>query len=83
MLLAQNPKLLLVDEPAAGMTDEETAKTGELLKILGYRMRGACGSDVVLETVNASRAFLTIDSGFPIADLEQEAAAVPDHTDVG
>lgn len=31
MLLAQNPKVLLVDEPAAGMTDEETAKTGELL----------------------------------------------------
>ena len=31
MLLAQDPKLLLVDEPAAGMSDEETAKTGELL----------------------------------------------------
>ena len=31
MLLAQNPRLLLVDEPAAGMTDEETHKTGELL----------------------------------------------------
>lgn len=31
MLLAQDPKLLLVDEPAAGMTDEETLKTGELL----------------------------------------------------
>jgi urea transport system ATP-binding protein len=31
MLLAQNPKVLLVDEPAAGMTDEETLKTGELL----------------------------------------------------
>jgi len=31
MLLAQNPKLLLVDEPAAGMSDEETARTGELL----------------------------------------------------
>jgi urea transport system ATP-binding protein len=28
MLLAQNPKLLLVDEPAAGMTDEETHETG-------------------------------------------------------
>ncbi len=49
----------------------DSAKTGELLKIIGYRMRGACGSDVVLETVNASRAFLTIDSGFPLADLEQ------------
>lgn len=31
MLLAQDPKLLLVDEPAAGMTDEETHKTGDLL----------------------------------------------------
>ena len=31
MLLAQEPQLLLVDEPAAGMTDEETARTGELL----------------------------------------------------
>jgi urea transport system ATP-binding protein len=31
MLLASEPKLLLVDEPAAGMTDEETHRTGELL----------------------------------------------------
>ncbi len=31
MLLAQDAKLLLVDEPAAGMTDEETHRTGELL----------------------------------------------------
>ena len=32
MLLAQDPKLLLVDEPAAGMTDSETAQTAILLK---------------------------------------------------
>jgi urea transport system ATP-binding protein len=32
MLLAQNPKVLLVDEPAAGMTDDETAETAKLLK---------------------------------------------------
>jgi urea transport system ATP-binding protein len=31
MLLSQEPKVLLVDEPAAGMTDEETHRTGELL----------------------------------------------------
>jgi urea transport system ATP-binding protein len=32
MLLAQEPKLLLVDEPAAGMTDSETADTADLLR---------------------------------------------------
>jgi len=31
MLIVQSPKLLLVDEPAAGLTDEETHLTGELL----------------------------------------------------
>jgi urea transport system ATP-binding protein len=32
MLLAQDPKLLLVDEPVAGMTDSETVETASLLK---------------------------------------------------
>ncbi len=32
MLLAQEPKLLLVDEPVAGMTDLETRQTVELLR---------------------------------------------------
>jgi len=32
MLLAQEPKLLLVDEPVAGMTDAETRQTAQLLK---------------------------------------------------
>ncbi|WP_119389721.1 urea ABC transporter ATP-binding protein UrtD [Taklimakanibacter lacteus] len=38
MLLAQEPKLLLVDEPVAGMTDAETETTASLLKsIAGER----------------------------------------------
>jgi urea transport system ATP-binding protein len=38
MLLAQEPKLLLVDEPAAGMTDAETMETATLLRsIAGER----------------------------------------------
>jgi len=34
MLLMQNPRLLLVDEPVAGMTHQEMDKTAELLKRL-------------------------------------------------
>ncbi len=34
MLLMQDPKLLLVDEPVAGMTPQETERTGELLLTL-------------------------------------------------
>jgi hypothetical protein len=42
-----------------------------LLVILGYRLQQSCGPDVALETADANRAFLTIDSGFPLADLEE------------
>ena len=34
MLLAQDPRLLLIDEPVAGMTHQETEHTAELLKSL-------------------------------------------------
>jgi hypothetical protein len=42
-----------------------------LLVILGYRLPQSCGPDAALETADANRAFLTIDSGFPLADLEE------------
>jgi hypothetical protein len=48
----------------------DSPKAGELLRILGFRMRGGCGSEVVLETVNEPRAFVTTDSGFPVNELE-------------
>ena len=52
----------------------ESPATGDLLRLIGYRMRGGCGSDLVLETVNPSRAFLTTDSGFPLSELERPCA---------
>ena len=42
-----------------------------LLVILGYRLREPCGPSAALETADANRAFLTIDSGFPLAELEE------------
>jgi hypothetical protein len=49
----------------------DSPNVAELLRVLGFRMRGGCGAEVVLETVNAARAFLTTDSGFPLNRLEQ------------
>ena len=43
-----------------------------LLRILGYRARPDCGqSTTSLETADPERAFLTIDSGFPLPELEE------------
>lgn len=42
-----------------------------LLHILGYRLRQQCGQkDASLITADAERAFLTIDSGFPLPAFE-------------
>jgi len=43
MLIAQDPKLLLVDEPVAGMTDAESMTTAELLKDIARESHGDRG----------------------------------------
>ena len=43
-----------------------------LLRILGYRTRANCGEpETSLQTEDSERAFLAIDSGFPLPELEQ------------
>jgi hypothetical protein len=43
-----------------------------LLDILGYRLRQDCGQPTTaLMTADAEKAFITIDSGFPLPDLEE------------
>lgn len=59
------------DQKVLKIENCESPNVAELIRILGFRMRGGCGSEVVLETVNAARAFLTTDSGFPVNELEQ------------
>jgi hypothetical protein len=44
-----------------------------LLPILGYQFEASCGTQgASLITGNAERAFLTLDSGFPLTTLEQD-----------
>jgi len=44
----------------------------QLLNALGYKFQKDCGHrNTVLITANAERAFLTIDSGFPLTTLEE------------
>jgi hypothetical protein len=43
-----------------------------LLHVLGYKIREECGQlSMTLVTADPERAFLTIDSGFPLLDLEE------------
>ncbi len=45
---------------------------GTLIQILGYRLVGNCQQkSLTLATSNPDRAFLTIDSGFPLITLEE------------
>src|SRR5690606_33391604 len=55
MLLAQSPELLLVDEPAAGMTDEETEKLSEIL-------RGIAGNHSVVVVEHDMEFIRSLDS---------------------
>jgi hypothetical protein len=52
------------------------AEAKPLLDALGYRLRQACGDRTnSLETAAPERAFLTVDSGFPLTDLEEALRA--------
>ncbi len=43
-----------------------------LIRVLGYEFENGCSRDsATLVTANAERAFLTVDSGFPLTKLEQ------------
>ena len=51
---------------------ENCSDASPLLRILGYRIRPDCGGPgTSLQTEDAERAFLAIDSGFPLTALEQ------------
>ncbi|HEV2446596.1 MAG TPA: hypothetical protein VGS58_11760, partial [Candidatus Sulfopaludibacter sp.] len=68
---ARELEKLAGDDKVIKIASCDAPNVADLIRILGFRMRGGCGSEVVLETVNAARAFLTTDSGFPVNKLEE------------
>jgi hypothetical protein len=66
----QARELMLFAGPEGVIHVSNCAEAKPLLPILGYRMKESCGPNAALETTNADRAFLTIDSGFPLSELE-------------
>ena len=68
--LKQARELRALADPNGVIRVSDCSKAEPLLTTLGYRLRQACGPDTSVETANPKKAFLTIDSGFPLTDLE-------------
>ena len=69
--LVQAKQLESLAGPTHTIRIEKCEDTPRLFLILGYQLRHGCTQDIVLEAVNTDRAFVTVDSGFPLADLEE------------
>lgn len=67
----QAKELVTLAGPEGVIRVSSCEQAAPLLNILGYRLREACGKDTSLETSDPESAFLTIDSGFPLAQLEE------------
>jgi hypothetical protein len=68
----QARELQILAGPANTIRVANCDDAGTLVQILGYRVREGCGTkNFFLETANPEKAFLTIDSGFPLTELEE------------
>jgi hypothetical protein len=67
---ARELSVLVAPDGKIHVTNCDDAKP--LLAVLGYRTRPNCGAaDTSLQTADSERAFVTIDSGFPLPELER------------
>src|SRR6266567_6332498 len=67
----QARELVTLAGPEAVIRVSNCAGAQPLLAILGYQLRQACGPETSLQVADSEKAFLTIDSGFPVAELEE------------
>ena len=70
--LQQARELQAMAAPGGAIKVTNCDDASSLIRVLGYRLRQDCGKKTfALETANPTRAFLTIDSGFPLVELEE------------
>ena len=81
MLMMQDPKLMILDEPTAGMTEGETRRTGEMIrKLLGGRTVLVVEHDMkfvrqVAQTVTVLHMGRVLAEG-PLAEIENDPEVV-------
>jgi len=69
--VGQARDLVALAGPEGVLRVSDCEQATPLLSILGYRLKQGCGKNASLETAEPEKAFLTIDSGFPLAQLEE------------
>ncbi len=66
-------ELQFLTDPSGTLHVTNCDEAARLVQILGYRFQQGCGPNkAALITANSERAFLTVDSGFPLTMLEQD-----------
>ncbi len=66
-------ELQFLTDPSGTLHVNNCDEATRLVQILGYRFQQGCGQkNASLITANSERAFLTVDSGFPLTTLEQD-----------
>jgi urea transport system ATP-binding protein len=76
MVLAQEPDVLLIDEPAAGMTDAETMQTAEMLKQISGGKRSVVVVEHDMEFVRALECKVTaLHEGSVLAEGSLDAVS--------
>jgi hypothetical protein len=68
--LKQAYELQALAGPDGRIQVPDCAAATSLLAVIGYRFRQACGPNAVLGAEDPKRAFITMDSGFPLLQLE-------------
>lgn len=62
-----------IADPQGMIHVADCPSASRLVGVLGYRFEGTCGQkNAVLMTADPEKAFLTIDSGFPLTTLEED-----------